>query len=77
MDLYGGFLHNMEKILETKALLEPCYFRKGFDLDENFLDLWDKIKHKTYYRVEFDSEELIKQASKSIEEMPSIYPPRL
>lgn len=31
-------------------------------LAEDFLELWDKIKHKTTYRIEFDSERLIKEA---------------
>lgn len=31
MDIYGVFLKNMERALETKALAVPCYFRKGYD----------------------------------------------
>lgn len=49
--------------------------RKGFNLDKKFLDLWNKIKHKTTYRVEYGTEELIKKASKSINEMPAIAKP--
>ncbi len=32
-------------------------------LPEDFLQLWDKIKYKTTYRIDFDSERLIKDAS--------------
>lgn len=32
-------------------------------LPEDFLQLWDKIKYKTTYRIDFDSEKLIKDAS--------------
>lgn len=32
-------------------------------LSEDFLQLWDKIKYKTTYRIDFDSEKLIKDAS--------------
>lgn len=33
---------------------------------EAFRSLWDRIKHKTTYRVEFDNEKLIKDAAKAI-----------
>lgn len=49
--------------------------RKGYELDKNFLELWEKIKHKTTYRVEYDTEELIKEAAKSIKEMSTIRKP--
>ena len=49
--------------------------RKGFELDANFLDLWNRIKHKTTYRVEYGTEELIKDASQSMNGMPSITRP--
>jgi len=40
--------------------------KKGWNLDENFLELWKRIKHKTRYRVEYDSIDLIKDAAKEI-----------
>jgi type III restriction enzyme len=51
--------------------------RKGYHLDENFLDLWKKIKQKTTYRVDYNTKDLIKQASKAIAEMPTVHPPRI
>jgi type III restriction enzyme len=35
---------------------------------EKFRVLWDKIKFKTTYKVDFNSEELIKNSIKSINE---------
>jgi hypothetical protein len=44
---------------------------------EEFKALWDRIKHKTTYRVEFDNEALIKTCSKAIENGPPIAKTRL
>lgn len=42
-----------------------------------FLELWERIKHKTRYSVEFDSNDLIRQAAEAINQMPPIEPPRI
>lgn len=44
---------------------------------EEFKALWDRIKHKTTYRVQFDNEELIKKCIKAIAEGPPIAKTRL
>jgi len=36
---------------------------KSFKTNEDFLALWNKIKHKTRYKVSYDTDELIKKAS--------------
>ena len=36
-------------------------------LDERFKELWDRIKHKTTFRVDFNPEELIRKCSKKLE----------
>lgn len=38
----------------------------------SFKALWDRIKHKTTYRVEFDSNELIKSCTGALKEAPQI-----
>ena len=50
-------------------------YRKGFEADPKFLEIWDKIKQKTTYRVEYDTNELIKNAAKAINELPIIKSP--
>ncbi len=40
--------------------------KKGYKLDENFKALWERIKYKTSYRVSYDTETLIADASKAI-----------
>jgi type III restriction enzyme len=36
--------------------------KQGWMLDEDFEALWERIKHKTRYRVQYDTEELIEKA---------------
>ena len=51
--------------------------RKDFKLDKNFIDLWNRIKHKTTYRVEYETAALIKDASKLINDIPLITKPAI
>ena len=44
---------------------------------EEFKALWDRIKHKTTYRVQFDNESLIQNCTKAIKEAPPITKTRL
>ncbi|MCL1618313.1 type III restriction-modification system endonuclease [Ralstonia pseudosolanacearum] len=50
---------------------EPVPLRKGADgkavtLSEDFKALWDRIKHKTTYRVQFDNDKLIKDCTAAL-----------
>lgn len=42
-----------------------------------FLQIWERIRHKTSYRVQFDSDELIDNASQKIHVMPKIDTPKI
>lgn len=46
--------------------------RKEVYLDPEFKALWDRIKHKTTYRVQFDNEKLIRDGIKAVREAPAI-----
>ena len=45
--------------------------------DPKFMEIWQKIRHKTSYRVAFDSNELIKKASQALNKMPEITKPKI
>lgn len=45
--------------------------------DPLFLQIWECIRHKTSYRVQFDSDELIDNASQKIHVMPKIDTPKI
>ena len=49
---------------------------KNLQLDENFKALWEKIKNKTRYRVDYDSNDLINKAANKIADI-TISKPKL
>lgn len=51
------------------------HYRKGFEADPAFLEVWEKLKGKTTYRVKYDTAVLIQNAAKAIKEMPVINAP--
>jgi len=57
--------------IKNKRKRTTVKYQKGFELDEKFKDIWDKIKYQTTYRVEYDTAELIKKAAKTVNQMPS------
>ena len=52
-------------------------FNKHVQLSPEFEELWTRIKHRTRYRVQFDTEELIQNAVKRIDALDGIKPVRL
>lgn len=52
-------------------------YRKGFEVDPKFLEIWEKIKLKTTYRVDYNTDNLINSAAKAVSELPKIKPPAL
>lgn len=67
---------NFSGRVKDKAKRKKLQVRKGFQLDENFKDLWSKINHKTQYHVQYDTEELIEKASAEISDL-AITAPKL
>ena len=51
--------------------------RKEVYLSEEFKALWDRIKHKTTYRVNFDNEKLVESCCKALRDAPAIPKSRL
>lgn len=52
-------------------------YKKGFEADSLFLSLWEKLKAKTTYRVNYDTSLLIEKAAKEVKEMSRITPPSI
>lgn len=51
--------------------------KKSYQFDQKFIDLWDRIKYKTIYKVKFDSEKLITESAAKIKKLPEIKRPLL
>ena len=84
---YEDFARNLQKEIEedcgvafkgrikNKRDRMKVEYRKGFLADPKFLEIWERIKHRTTYRVKYDTEELVKAATKAFKEIPEIKRP--
>lgn len=52
-------------------------YRKGFEADPKFLQIWDKIKFHTRYNVEYKTDDLITLAAKKVHDMPETKKPSI
>ncbi len=57
--------------IKNKQKRTTVKYRKGFELDEKFKSIWDRIKYQTSYRVEYNTSELIRKAAKAVNQMPA------
>jgi len=55
----------------------PNRLKKGVVLSPEFLRLWDRLKPKTTYRVEFETDELVQRAVAGLKRMERIEKPRI
>lgn len=51
--------------------------KKGWELNEDFRQLWERIRQRTRYAVQYSSDELIKKSAKAIHDMPLIKAPEI
>lgn len=63
--------------IKNAADRKPVKTRQALLQSAEFKALWNRIKHKTTYRVEFDNEALIKTCTDAIREAPPISKTRL
>jgi len=61
--------------IKDKRDRKKVEYKKGFKLDERFIEIWNRIKTQTTYRIQYDTEDLIKATSKAIKAMPAIRKP--
>lgn len=55
--------------IKDKNKKKKIKLTKNLLLDKNFKELWEKIKHKTRYSIDYDTAELVKRAAKKIMEI--------
>ena len=63
--------------IKNKRRRASVQYRKGFQLDEKFKTLWERIKYQTVYRVEYKTEELISKAAETVKKMEAVTKPTL
>jgi len=66
---------NFEGRIKNKRDRRKVEYKKGFQLDERFLAIWERIRAKTIYRVQYDTGQLIRDAADAIKKMPPIHKP--
>lgn len=67
-----SFTGRIKNAKERKSVL----LKKGYELDPNFKDLWERIKQKTKYNVNYQTEELVKEAARVLKDV-AIAKPRI
>ncbi|MDR0799956.1 MAG: DEAD/DEAH box helicase family protein [Endomicrobium sp.] len=80
-ETYADFANSLQKEIEEDYGIEfsgriknkrdrrKVTLKKGFELDAKFKELWDKIKYKTTYRVNYETEQLVSKAGKDLEDI--------
>jgi len=63
--------------IKNKQARTPIKYRKGFEADPKFLEIWEKIRNKTTYRVDYKTDELITLAAKAIKNLPEVKAPSI
>ncbi|NLH39737.1 MAG: DEAD/DEAH box helicase family protein [Elusimicrobia bacterium] len=68
---------NFEGRIKNKKNRVEVKYKKGFEMDEKFVDLWNRIKQKTSYKVRYDTQTLITNAAGKIKNMPVVEKPKI
>jgi len=63
--------------IKNKRERTPIKYRKGFDVDPKFLEIWEQLKNRTTYRVDYKTSDLITLAAKAIKDLPDIKAPSI
>jgi len=63
--------------IKNKRERTAIKYRKGFEADPKFLEIWEQLKKKTTYRVDYKTDELITLAAKAIKDLPVIQAPSI
>jgi len=63
--------------IKNKRERTAIKYRKGFEADPKFLEIWEKLKKRTTYRVDYKTDVLIEQAANAIKEIEKIKAPSL
>ncbi len=84
---YKDFVKDLQKELQDDCGVDfsgrikpqrnrvPIKYKKGFEANSQFLEIWEKLKAKTTYRVKYDTTALIDAACREIKNMSPIIAP--
>jgi len=69
--------YEISRYIKNDADTRPLRINKQVFLDPEFEQLWNRIKARTTYSVEYKTEELVRNAVKTISQMPKITPVKI
>jgi type III restriction enzyme len=69
--------YQLERHIKRDEPGKKLVFKKAVSLDQDFQELWSKIKPRTTYAVEYKTEVLVQNAVRAIRKMEKIEPVRL
>lgn len=75
IDLLSGY--QIERHIRRERDDGPNRLKKEVTLSPEFVALWDRIKPKTTYRVEFETDKLVERAVDAVKRMEKIEKPRI
>ena len=75
IDLLSSYL--IERHIRREKQEGTNHFKKAVEVCPEFIELWNRIKPRTTYRVEFDTNELIVKAVSAIKNMSRIDVPKI
>ncbi|WP_316213950.1 DEAD/DEAH box helicase family protein [Bradyrhizobium sp. SZCCHNR2032] len=75
VDLLAGY--QIERHIRKDTDEKPNKLRKEVTLTDDFKQLWDRIKPKTAYRIEFETDTLVARAVAAIKKMEKVEAPKI
>lgn len=60
---------NFSGKIKDKSKSEKVSYRKGFEADPKFIQIWEKIRFQTKYSVDYDTQKLISIAANAVSKM--------
>jgi type III restriction enzyme len=75
VDLLSSYL--IERHIHREKQEGTNHFKKAVEASPEFVELWNRIKPCTTYRVEFRTDELVARAANTIRNMPRIEVPKI
>jgi type III restriction enzyme len=75
IDILAGY--QIEQHVRKETDEKPNVLKKEVTLSPEFEELWNRVKHKTTYRVEFETDTLISRAVDAVKKMQKVEAPKI
>lgn len=66
-----------KELVQNERKKIVVHLRKGYEADQNFLTLWERIRARTRYKVSYETTDLIEKSVEAITKLPTIERPKI